>query len=133
MQVGKKHLLIKSNIFNTYTDRKLYSYSRICYVPCKREKSWYWKKYCQYFWQLLLMEFWQFVLLIIHWLKVVYICNILGGINKWRQPFFEIFDPSLPLATHFTRSANRVTSPFCRSPLPLSGWRHLWTGPNGSF
>ena len=38
------------------------------------------------------------------------------------SPFFESFDPSLSLVTHFTRQAYGVTSPFGRSPsLPLSG------------
>ena len=31
------------------------------------------------------------------------------------NPFFEIFDPSLPLVTHFTKWAYGVMSPFGRS------------------
>ena len=31
---------------------------------------------------------------------------------------FEIFDPSLPLDTHFTKYSNGVSSPFGRSYLP---------------
>ena len=40
--------------------------------------------------------------------------------------FSRFFTPSLPLVIHFTRLAHGVTSPFGRSPSPLSGWRHLW-------
>ena len=40
--------------------------------------------------------------------------------------FFDIFDPSFTLAFHqFTYG---VMSPLGR-PLPLIGWRHLWTSP----
>ena len=42
------------------------------------------------------------------------------------HPFFETFDPYLPLVTLYTKKAYGVTSPFGKSPLPLSRWRHLW-------
>ena len=52
-----------------------------------------------------------------------------GAIYKWwYHPFFEIFDPSLPLVTHFTTYG--VTSAFGRSP--LSGWHHLCTPPSSA-
>ena len=49
--------------------------------------------------------------------------------NSETIPFFEIFYLSLPLVTHFTKWAYEVTSPFGRSPIHLSGWRHLWMAP----
>ena len=56
--------------------------------------------------------------------------NSKGAVHKWYYQFFDIFDPSLPLVTHFTIYDYGVKSLFGRCPLPpLSGWRHLWTAP----
>ena len=52
-----------------------------------------------------------------------------GVACKWHLPIFEIFDPYLPIVIHVTKYAYGITLPFGRSPLPLSGWRHLWTTP----
>ena len=41
-----------------------------------------------------------------------------GAVHKWRQPFLESFYPCLSLATHFTKLAYKVTSPFGWSPSP---------------
>ena len=56
-----------------------------------------------------------------------------SSINIWRHSFFEIFDLSLPLVTHFTKKASGVTSTFGTTPSILSGWHHLWMVPNGMF
>ena len=48
-----------------------------------------------------------------------------GAVHKWHHPFFEIFDPSLPLVTHFTEwSYGVIISPFRRFPFPqvIYGW-----------
>ena len=34
---------------------------------------------------------------------LVVLIFIYGAIHKWRHLFFEIFDPSLPLVTHFIK------------------------------
>ena len=49
------------------------------------------------------------------------------------SPIFEIFDPSLPLVIHFTTYPYEVMSSFCKFPLPLSGWCHLWMAPIGMY
>ena len=51
-------------------------------------------------------------------LRYTLILIFLVAIHKWRHPFFKIFDPSLPLVTHFIKYAYGVTSPFGRCPLP---------------
>ena len=38
------------------------------------------------------------------------------GPSIMMSPFFEIFDTSLPLVTHFSKLTYGVTSPFGRSP-----------------
>ena len=45
----------------------------------------------------------------------------LGAVHKWRNQFFDIFDPNppLPLVTHFTKQAYGVMSSFGRSPPPF--------------
>ena len=45
-----------------------------------------------------------------------------GVIHKLCHPFFEIFDPSLLLVTHFTKQAYRAMSPFGSPPSSLAKW-----------
>ena len=71
----------------------------------------------------------------VHYYRLKYLKRELHTHSLWdRQgrplktsPIFWEFWPSLPLVTHFTKYAYGVMAPFGRSPLPLSGWRHLWT------
>ena len=52
--------------------------------------------------------------------------------HKWHHLFFDIFDPSPTLVTHFTKYAYGVASPIWQFLLSLSGWRHLLMAPNSN-
>ena len=60
---------------------------------------------------------------------LIFLLTLFGAVHKWYHPFYEIFNPSLPLVTHFTEYRLWGNVTFWPIPLPLSGWSHLLTTP----
>ena len=52
-----------------------------------------------------------------------------AGVHKWRNPFFEIFDPPLPLPLILLKRLMEWRHLLADTPSLLSGWHHLWMDP----